>query len=287
MTGTQLLGVVGGGLIGAGVAHCAARAGHPVVLVDLDGEALAAARGRVLESVHLQRLLGGGGSSVRREELMSRIRFTTDPAPLAGSWLVVEAVTERRELKEEVFRRLDGLCPPETVFASTTSAIPITRLAAASGRPDRVLGLHFMNPVALKPQVEMVRGFHTSEETLETGRTFLAGLGKTAVLVADSPGFVTNRVLMMTLNEAIFLLHERVAGPVEIDQVFKGCFGHKMGPLETADMIGLDTVLQSLEVLQESFGDSKYRPCPLLRQMVDAGLLGRKSGQGFHTYRVP
>ncbi len=282
MSTQKVVGILGAGIVGTGVAQCAAAAGYRVVLVDLDQDVLARARRSLVDSVRLQQVLGRG--AVRLDELLPRITFTCDSRALAEAPLVLEAITEKWPLKETAWRTLDEVCPEDSVLASTTSAIPITRLASLTRGPDRVLGLHFMNPVPLKPVVEMIQAFHTSPQTLEAARAFLADLGKTAVLVADSPGFVSNRVLMLTLNEAVFLVHERVAAAEEVDRLFKGCFGHKMGPLETADLIGLDTVLQSLEVLQVELGECKFRPCPLLRQMVDAGLLGRKSGRGFYPY---
>jgi 3-hydroxybutyryl-CoA dehydrogenase len=171
------------------------------------------------------------------------------------------------------------------VFAVNTSAISITRIASVTSRAPQVIGMHFMNPVPLKPMVEVIRGYHTSEQTIDTAKALVAAMDKECIVVNDSPGFVTNRVMMLTINEAIFMVQEQVSSVVEIDRLFKQCFGHKMGPLETADLIGLDTILLSIEVLYESFNDSKYRPCPLLKQMVDAGLYGRKSGRGFYTYQ--
>lgn len=282
MSEELVVGILGAGILGRGVAHSAAAAGYTVILVDLTEEHLARARQELLGSVRLQRILGG--PALPSGEVMARITFTLDGGLLSRASLALEAVPETWSAKEPAWRLLDQVCPEGAVMASTTSAIPITRLAALTRRPSQVLGLHFMNPVPMKPMVEMIRGFHTSEATLEAARAFLEDLGKTPVLVADSPGFVSNRVLMLTLNEAMGLVHERVASAEDIDRLFKGCFGHKMGPLETADMIGLDTVLASIEVLQDAFRDDKYRPCPLLRKMVDAGLLGRKSGQGFHAY---
>jgi 3-hydroxybutyryl-CoA dehydrogenase len=173
------------------------------------------------------------------------------------------------------------------VLAVNTSAIPITRIAGLTSRPASVIGMHFMNPVPFKPTVEVIRGFHTSEATIAVAKGLLARMNKECVVVNDSPGFVTNRVMMLTVNEAMFLVQEQVAAVPEVDHLFKQCFGHKMGPLETADLIGLDTVLLSIEVLYESLGDSKYRPCPLLRKMVDAGLFGRKNGRGFYEYSTP
>lgn len=170
------------------------------------------------------------------------------------------------------------------MLAANTSAISITRIGSATKRPDRVIGMHFMNPVPLKPVVEVIPGHHTSDDTMARAKAVLALLGKEGIVVGDMPGFVSNRVLMLTINEAVFLVQDQVSNPTDIDRLFKTCFGHAMGPLATADLIGLDTILQSLEVLCESFDDSKFRPCPLLKKMVHAGLLGRKSGQGFHDY---
>lgn len=281
MSDRHVVGVIGAGVMGSGVAHVAAQAGHDVILIDLSDAILDAARESIRGAIRLQRLLGGPPPPAG---ILDRIACTTDYARLAAATFVIENVPEIWDVKRAVYERLEGVCPAEAIFASGTSAIPITRIASATKRPPRVLGIHFMNPVALKPMVEMIRGFHTSDETLDAARALLARMGKTPVLVRDAPGFVTNRVLMTAINEAAFLLHEGTASAEDVDRIFKGCFGHKMGPLETADMIGLDTILQSIEVLHESFGDSKYRPCPLLRQMVAAGLLGRKSGRGFHAY---
>jgi 3-hydroxybutyryl-CoA dehydrogenase len=185
-----------------------------------------------------------------------------------------------------VYAQLDAICPERCCFATNTSAIPVTRIASVTERPSQVLGMHFMNPVPLKPMVEVIRGFHTSEETINTARHLLAQMGKDSIVVNDSPGFVSNRVLMLAINEAIYLIQEQVAQVEEVDAIFKTCLGHKMGPLETADLIGLDTILYSLEVLCESLSEAKYKPCSLLRKMVDAGLLGRKSGQGFYKHHV-
>jgi 3-hydroxybutyryl-CoA dehydrogenase len=280
------VGVVGAGLMGCGVAYCAAQADHSVILLDLTDAILARARQSIVDTTRLQRLLGGAQPRKSSQDILQGITFSTDYAALANADFVIENITEKWDAKSAAYRQMDAICPPATVFACGTSAIPITRIASATRRAERVLGIHFMNPVPVKPMVELIRGFHTSDETLEAARGLLASMGKTSVLVGDSPGFVTNRVLMVTINEAIFLLHEGVASAEEVDKIFKGCFGHKMGPLETADMIGLDTILYSIEVLYESFNDSKYRPCPLLKQMVEAGLLGRKSGRGFHSYPV-
>jgi 3-hydroxybutyryl-CoA dehydrogenase len=204
---------------------------------------------------------------------------------VAKASLVIENVTENWEIKQAVHRELDLVCAPDTVVIANTSAIPITRLASVSSRPQQVVGVHFMNPVPAKPVVELIPGVHTSPETLARTRELLGGMGKKAIEVKDAAGFVSNRVLMLTVNEAAYLVHEGVATAEGVDEVFRGCFGHPMGPLETADLIGVDTILYSVEVLHEHYADSKYRPCPLLKQMTDAGLHGRKSGRGFYDYR--
>jgi 3-hydroxybutyryl-CoA dehydrogenase len=220
------------------------------------------------------------------ETILGRVTCSTDYGALSEVDFVVENVTESWSVKKDVFGRLDAACPERCILASDTSAISITRIASATNRPDRVIGLHFMNPVPMKSAVEMIRAVHTSDETIERTKTLLSQMGKEWIQVNDSPGFVSNRVLMLTINEAVYLLAEQVASAEDIDRVFKDCFGHSMGPLETADLIGLDTILYSVEVLYESYSDSKYRPCPLLRKMVDAGYHGRKSGKGFYTYGV-
>nr|AJY78090.1 acyl-CoA dehydrogenase [Myxococcus virescens] len=280
----EVAGVVGAGLMGAGVAHRASQYGMRVVLIDEDEEALERARQSVRDNARLAGLFVKGGAPTPVETILSGIRFTKDYDGLAEADIVVECVTEKWPIKRELFRRLGEVCRPDAVFASNTSAIPITRLASATSHPERVVGMHFMNPVHLKSFVEMAQGYHTSERTLQVARAFAGRMGMETVTVQDAPGFVTNRILMLTVNEAVWAAQDGVAPPADIDRIFKGCFGHRMGPLETADLIGLDTILLSLEVLQESFGDPKFRPCPLLKKKVDAGLLGRKSGEGFYKY---
>jgi 3-hydroxybutyryl-CoA dehydrogenase len=276
------IGVAGAGVMGTGVAQNLAQAGHEVILVDVDQATLDRARGQIARNCRASRLLGG--PPVDQAAVLAAISFEADVAALAKAELVIENITEDWEAKRALYRDMDAVCGPETIFIANTSAIPITRLASATARPDRVIGVHFMNPVPHKTVVELIPGVHTSEETRERTRRLLAEMGKRPVEVKDACGFVSNRVLMLTVNEAAFLVYEGTASAEAVDEVFRGCFGHPMGPLETADLIGVDTILRSIEVLHEHFGDGKYRPCPLLRQMTDAGLLGRKSGQGFHTY---
>jgi 3-hydroxybutyryl-CoA dehydrogenase len=280
----ELVGVVGAGVMGKGVAQDLAQTRHRVILVDISEEILERARSEIQRSIRFSRMLKKGEGQESADAVMGRIELTTSYERLADVDFVIENATEKWEVKREIYARLDEVCPARCVFAADTSAIPITRLASVTKRPAQVLGIHFMNPVPLKSTVEMIRGYHTSDETLEVAKSLLAGMGKKAVVVNDSPGFVTNRVLMLTINEAIYLVQDQVAPAEDVDVIFRDCFGHKMGPLETADLIGLDTILYSIEVLYESFNDSKYRPCPLLKKMVDAGLHGRKSGRGFYAY---
>ncbi|MEE9367707.1 MAG: 3-hydroxyacyl-CoA dehydrogenase NAD-binding domain-containing protein [Pontiella sp.] len=282
----NIVGVIGAGVMGIGVAQNLAQFGFRVVLIDLTEEVLEHARNEIRNNVRFQAFLSKDKSKAYDpDEVIGRIQFTTRYAALHEAFFVIENVYEKWEAKEVVYPQLDAVCPEETVYAVDTSCFPITRVGALTNRPDRVVGIHFMNPVPMKPTVEMIRGHHTSEESIAIAKNLLAAMNMDCVLVNDSPGFVSNRVLMLTVNEAIFLLHEQVAEAEQVDDIFKKCFSHKMGPLETADLIGLDTILYSIETLYESFNDSKYRPCPLLKKMVDAGLLGRKSGQGFYTYK--
>lgn len=269
--------------MGTGVSHNLAQAERDVVLVDVSEDVLHRAREQIRRSVRMQALLGGGHSA-DADAILARIRFTTGLEELKDAVYVIENATESWAVKEPIYRDLDGICPEATIFAANTSAIPITRIASATRRPDRVVGIHFMNPVPRKKTVELIRGHWTSPETLDATRELLAAMGKEWVDVSDAPGFVSNRVLMLTVNEAAFLVQDGVAAAEDVDRVFRECFGHPMGPLETADLIGLDTILQSVEVLHDEFADSKYRPAPLLKRMVSAGLLGRKSGQGFYEY---
>lgn len=278
------VGVIGAGVMGSGLAQSLAQARHRVMLVDVSEKVLNQAKQEIRKNVRFGGLFVKGQRAADPDEVLGRIEMTTDYQTLKDADFVIENVTEKWEIKREVYAELDRTCPQRSVFAANTSAISITRLASLTQRAPQVVGMHFMNPVPMKTMVEVIRGYHTSAHTIETAKALLAQMGKEGIIVNDSPGFVSNRVLMLTINEAIFVVQDQVAPAEDVDRIFKTCFEHKMGPLETADLIGLDTILLSLEVLYESFNDSKYRPCPLLKKMVDAGLLGRKSGQGFYSY---
>jgi 3-hydroxybutyryl-CoA dehydrogenase len=283
----KTVGVIGAGVMGIGVSQNLAQTDHQVILVDVSEDILGRAKQEIRNNVRFQGFFQKKDKADNKEDILHRIKFSTNYKSLEDAEFVIENVTEKWDIKKEVYTQLDAICPEKTVFAANTSAISITRIASVTKRTSRVIGMHFMNPVPMKSMVEMIRGYHTSDETIETAKKLLAQMDKECIIVNDSPGFVSNRVLMLTINEAIFILQDQVASTEEVDKIFKTCFGHKMGPLETADLIGLDTILFSIEVLYESFNDSKYRPCPLLKKMVDAGLHGRKSGKGFYAYSNP
>ncbi|MBN3958473.1 3-hydroxyacyl-CoA dehydrogenase NAD-binding domain-containing protein [Nostoc sp. NMS8] len=281
----QAIGVVGAGVMGIGVAQNLAQTGHQVILVDISEDILDKAKQEIRNNIRFQGFFQKSDKTETPDSVLNKIEFSTNYKFLENVDFLVENVTEKWDIKREVYPLIDSICPADCVFAANTSAIPITRIASVSKRADKIVGIHFMNPVPMKPMVEMIRGYHTSEATIETAKQMLTQMGKECIIVNDSPGFVSNRVLMLTINEAVFLLQEQVATAEDVDKIFKSCFGHKMGPLETADLIGLDTILFSIEVLYENFNDSKYRPCPLLKKMVDAGLHGKKSGKGFYVYQ--
>ncbi|MGW7533075.1 3-hydroxyacyl-CoA dehydrogenase family protein [Amycolatopsis sp. NPDC054798] len=274
------IGVVGAGVMGTGVAQCFAAAGHDVVVADHDPEAVSRGPERIRFGLRMAALLGNRPPA----KVSDRIRWTGQLGELGDSEFVVECAAERIPVKEGLFGELDRLCPAATILASCTSAVPIARLAAATARADRVIGTHFMNPAPLKDTVEVVRAAATGDETVRATTDLLSGIGKHAIVVADGPGFVANRVLMATINEAIATVGDGIADAATVDQVFENCFGHAMGPLRTADLIGLDVILDTLTVLLECTGNPMYRPCPLLAELVGAGRLGRKTGQGLHSY---
>ena len=279
----QHIGVVGAGTMGHGIAQVAAQSGYRVTLADVSQSALEKGLAKIEKG--FERLLGKGKiSGEDRDAARGRLSGSGDLKDLRDCALVVEAAVEKLEIKREIFGELDGLCPPETILASNTSSISITRLAASTERPEKVIGMHFMNPVPVMKLVEVIRGLATSQDTYDTVEAVATAMGKIPVEVHDAPGFVSNRVLMPMINEAVFCLFEGVGEPEAIDQVMKLGMNHPMGPLALADLIGLDVCLDILQVLHEGFGDPKYRPCPLLVKMVDAGRLGRKSGRGFYDY---
>jgi 3-hydroxybutyryl-CoA dehydrogenase len=280
---SEIIGVVGAGTMGNGIAQVAARAGYDVVISDVSEEFLQ--RGLTAIDKSLQRDVDKERlASAEKMEITKRIRTDTSLESLSDAGLVIEAVTENVNVKTEVFQALDRIVRPDAILASNTSSISITKLAAATKRPDKVIGMHFMNPVPVMKLVEVIRGMATSDETYDKVRSLTERLGKTALDCQDSPGFISNRVLMPMINEAIFTLYEGVATRESIDGIMKLGMNHPMGPLTLADFIGLDVCLAIMNVLHDGLGDPKYRPCPLLRRYVDAGWLGRKSGRGFYEY---
>jgi 3-hydroxybutyryl-CoA dehydrogenase len=278
------IGVLGAGNIGIGVVTDLVLHGISTVVVDISEDVLKRAQAEVLNNIRFVPLLSKTLPRITRDEALQRMALTTDLEEVASCDFVIENVTENWEIKKVVYEHLERVVPPEVCFGANTSCISITQIGSATKRPANVVGLHFMNPVHLMPTVEVIRGFHTSDRAVDTLLRLFSRLGKEAIIVEDLPGFVSNRISHLFMNEAAFVLQDRVATAEKIDMIFKKCFGHKMGPLETADLIGLDTVVRSLDVLYESFQDPKYRCCPLLRKLVHAGHLGRKTGKGFHVY---
>jgi 3-hydroxybutyryl-CoA dehydrogenase len=279
----ERVGVIGAGTMGNGIAHVFARSGYRVTLCDVEQRFL----DRGLETIarNLDRELAKGKiSAADKAAALKRIEGVIKRGELAACDFVIEAATEKFEIKAEIFRDLDQICRPEVILATNTSSISITRLAAVTRRPSKIIGMHFFNPVPVMKLAEVIRGLATSQETFATVRDLALQLDKTPIEVNDAPGFVSNRVLMPLLNEAMYAVMEGVATPEAVDEVFKLGMAHPMGPLTLADFIGLDVCLDIMRVLQDGLGDPKYRPCPLLIRMVDAGWLGKKSGRGFYKY---
>ncbi len=278
------IGVIGAGQMGHGIALVAAQAGYNVILRDISKELVDRGLQRI-DKFLSKSVEKGKIKEEEKNKILSRIKGTTELEDIKNVDLVIEAIFENIQVKKDLFKELDGICKKDTIFASNTSTIPITDLASATSRENQFIGMHFMNPVPLMKLVEVIRGLKTSDETTDLIKEIAEKMGKIPVEVNDSPGFVSNRLLMPMINEAIFCLQEGVGTPENIDAVMKLGMNHPMGPLELADLIGLDVVLNIMNVLYEGFNDSKYRPCPLLKKMVQAGYLGRKTGRGFYEYK--
>ncbi len=283
MPDIKTIGVIGAGTMGNGIAHVAARSGFKVILHDIEQRFLDRALSTIAKNLDREVAKGKITASDKAAALSQIVPATNNPA-LSNADFVIEAVVENVDIKWRVFQAMDEIARPGVILASNTSSISITKIASKTKRPDKVIGMHFMNPVPIMTLLEIVRGLETSDETSQTTNRLAVALGKTPVEVNDYPGFVSNRVLMPMINEAIFCVMEGVATPGAVDSVMKLGMNHPLGPLALADLIGLDVCLDIMEVLHTGLGDSKYRPCPLLRKMVDAGQLGRKSGHGFYKY---
>lgn len=277
------IGVMGAGQMGRGIAQVVAAAGLHVVLYDFDLHPLEEAQARITEGLN-KAVKKGKLTEWVREKTLKNIKSTSKFEDIGMCDLIIETVPEKEEIKLEVFEGLEEICPKDTVFASNTSSLPITRLASSTDRPNLFIGIHFMNPAPLMQLVEVTRGWHTSDETFNRVQQFVKKLGKTMIVSKDYPGFIVNRILMPMINEAVFALTEGIGTAADIDQAMKLGGGHPMGPLALADLIGLDVCLDVMEILHSEFGDGKYRPAPLLRKYVEADMLGKKTGRGFYNY---
>ena len=281
---SKKIGIIGAGNIGTGVATDFVLNGYEIVLVDISNSQLEQAQKAILDNIRFAPLLLKSAPKISQEQVVESIKLSTNLEDLESCSFVVENAPENWSIKEQIYKEIDSIVPDDICFGVNTSCISITKVGSITRRPQKVIGIHFMNPVHLKPTVEVIRGFHTSDETVEFLNDLLGDIGKEAIIVDDLPGFVSNRISHLFMNEAAFVYQDQLASAADIDNIFKKCFGHTMGPLETADLIGLDTVMHSLDQLYESYQDPKYRCCPLLRKMVYAGHAGRKSGKGFYDY---
>lgn len=277
------IGIVGAGTMGIGIASCLALHDVKYILVDISVEKLDCAKKEIEKYVRFSKLVDKTISS--KEDVFNNSVLTTDLKAISGCDMVIENIPEVWDLKKPLYCQLDNICNDKAIFAANTSCTSITKIASLTKRPEKVIGIHFMNPVVLMPTVEVIKGFLTNAQCLDYSIEFLKFINKNSIIVNDGIGFASNRISHVFMNEAAFTVYENIASPKDVDELFKQCFSHKIGPLETADMIGIDTVLNSLNVLYQDFQDPKYRACPLLKQMVQSNRLGRKTGVGFYTYK--